>query len=732
MKKISFLGLHLVCLLFALRSAAQSPMADTIITRILDSVSVKARMVNTDKNSLPDIAGTYLYAGKKTEVISLMQSDADISNKTGRQVFAKIPGIFVYDMDGSGNQINIATRGLDPHRGWEFNIRKDGTLTNSDMYGYPASHFSMPLESIERIEIVRGTGSLQYGAQFGGMLNYVSKKADTSRPFSYESINTIGSYQLASTYQSIGGTIGKFSYQAYIYRKSRDGYRDFDHTDASAESITLSYKFSPRLSVMANWSRSAYTYRMPGPLNDSMFRANPREATRSRNYFNPDIHIPSAVVNWDLTQATKIQLSFSAVLGKRNSVMFDKLANIGDTINLATGKYNNRQVDMDAFNSKTAEVRLLHDYKTGKTTSSLVAGLQVMDNDLHRTQLGVGTTGSDYTMEILNNQWGRDLHFITHNLAFFAENKLQLSPKLSLTAGIRVEDGRTDMRGVINYYPGSKIPVTVSHHFPLAGGGFQYLLRNDQKIYGSFAQSYRPMIFKDLIPASLYEKVDSLIKDVKGYNAELGWKGTKKGWNWDITAYLLEEKNRFGTLALTDYSGNTYLYRTNIGNSLNIGIELFVEKVVVTQKTYSISIFTSSCLQRARYYDAVVKSGNQNVSVSGNHVESAPDFTTRNGISFKSNKLRLSLLYSYTAATFSDALNTSMPIPGTGASGLVPSYGITDLNAGLIFSKKIELRASLNNIFNKQYFTKRPTFYPAPGIWPSDGRNATLSLCVRL
>ena len=39
------------------------------------------------------------------------------------------------------------------------------------MYGYPASHYSMPLESIERIELVRGTGSLQYGAQFGGMLN---------------------------------------------------------------------------------------------------------------------------------------------------------------------------------------------------------------------------------------------------------------------------------------------------------------------------------------------------------------------------------------------------------------------------------------------------------------------------------------------------------------------------------------------------------------------------------
>ncbi|MEZ4799108.1 MAG: TonB-dependent receptor plug domain-containing protein [Flavobacteriales bacterium] len=85
-------------------------------------------------------------------------------------MFARIPGVFVYDMDGTGNQTNISTRGLDAHRGWEFNIRKDGVLTNSDMYGYPASHFNIPMEAVNRIELIRGGGANQYGAQFGGML----------------------------------------------------------------------------------------------------------------------------------------------------------------------------------------------------------------------------------------------------------------------------------------------------------------------------------------------------------------------------------------------------------------------------------------------------------------------------------------------------------------------------------------------------------------------------------
>ena len=53
-------------------------------------------------------------------MLNISVMDVDITNKNARQAFAKVPGIFVYDMDGSGNQINIASRGLDPHRGWDY------------------------------------------------------------------------------------------------------------------------------------------------------------------------------------------------------------------------------------------------------------------------------------------------------------------------------------------------------------------------------------------------------------------------------------------------------------------------------------------------------------------------------------------------------------------------------------------------------------------------------------
>lgn len=700
--------------------------------QILDSVTMRSYIYLNSVKPMPSKQDTYLYAGKKTEVTNLVQIPADVTNKTGRQIFAKVPGVFVYDMDGSGNQVNIAARGLDPHRGWEFNIRKDGILTNSDMYGYPASHYSMPFESIEKIELVRGTGSLQYGAQFGGMLNYVTKQGDSTRPIGFENITTAGSFNLLSTYNAIGGKLGKFRYYAYVQKKSRDGFRKNEHTNSEAEAIAVSYQPNDRFSIKAEWARSKYQYRIPGPLTDSMFYTDPKQATRARNYFSPDIHVPSVVVNWQITSKTKLQLTSSAVLGARNSVQFDKPTNIADTINTSTMQYNNRQVDIDHFNSYTNELRLVQDYTTVRQTNTLVAGIQYMNNDLHRQQLGKGTTGGDYDLTLVTPGFGRDVHLKTTNIALFAENKFQLTERLSVNLGGRIEMGKTNMSGTISYYPANSIPVSISHHFPLLGANLLYKFSPDVELYGGWSQSYHPMLFKDLIPASLYEKVDPTIKDARGYNAEAGIRGNWKFIRWDITGFLLRYKNKFGTLAQTDAQGNFYTYRTNIGNSLTSGLEMYIQGDWMLTKQLGISIFTSTAFTHARYTDAIVKSGNSNLNIKGNKVESAPDFISRNGITARYKMFSYSILYSYTSSSFADPLNTLAPLKTTGAVGLVPSYGIVDMNLNARFSRNIELKVNLNNITNKQYFTKRPTFYPGPGVWSSDGRNSSVTFVFRM
>ncbi|MBC7689437.1 MAG: hypothetical protein H7211_14800, partial [Aquabacterium sp.] len=68
--------------------------------KVLDSITIKSYLYLNNIKPLPAVQGTYIFSGKKTEDISLAQIPADVTNKTGRQIFAKIPGVFVYDMDG--------------------------------------------------------------------------------------------------------------------------------------------------------------------------------------------------------------------------------------------------------------------------------------------------------------------------------------------------------------------------------------------------------------------------------------------------------------------------------------------------------------------------------------------------------------------------------------------------------------------------------------------------------
>lgn len=684
-----------------------------------------------DLDRLPDLQGTYIFSGKKSEVITLDEMNATVSLKTPRQVFAKIPGVFVYDMDGSGNQVNIATRGLDAHRGWEFNIRKDGALTNSDMYGYPASHFSMPFESIERIELVRGTGSLQYGGQFGGMLNYVTKRPDTTRTIGIENSNTVGSFGLLSTFNALGGKVGKLEYYSYVSKRVNDGYRDNSHTDYNAQALGLTYHFDKNLSVKAEWARSKYVYQLPGQLTDSLFRANPTLSTRSRNYYSPDIHVPSVTLDWNISDRSKLRILSSAVLGQRSSVMFDHAATMPDTLNSATGAYSNRKVDIDNYHSYTTEVRFLHNFSLGAIGNALVMGGQYMNNDLHRRQNGTGSTASDFDYSLVEAGWGRDLNYKTANVAFFAENKAQLTPALSWNVGMRYESGRTELTGTTNYYQDDELPNSVLHRFPLLGTGFGYNLGKTMGIYGGWSQSYRPVALKDIVPGAVYEISDDNLKDAYGSNSEVGFRGKWNILKWDVSAFRIVYNNRMGNLAQQAPDGSLQILRTNIGNSLNQGVELFAEASLVDRGQFKASVFTSTSYMKAVYQDATIRSGNENVDISENDVESVPPWISRNGLNLSWKMVRLTVLHSYVAENFADPLNTVVP-SANGAVGMVPAYQLVDVNATINLSERVSLKANLNNVFNESYYTKRPLFYPGPGIWPSDGRNYAVTLQVKL
>lgn len=679
--------------------------------------------------ALGNVHKTMILGGRKSEIIRLRNLPANLAEKTGRQIFAKIPSGLIYDMDGSGNQVNFSVRGLDAHRSWEFNIRQNGTIINSDMYGYPASHYSMPMEAVDRIELIRGTAALQYGQQFGGMLNYILKEPDSTKVFSFEHLSSVGSFGLFASFNAIGGKIGKVTYYGYYHKRVSEGYRDHASSNSDAQYFGVGYEVSKNLVLRGEFSRSTYLYRIPGPLNDAMFAENPRQATRLRNFFSPEIFIPSLTLNWKISERTRLEWISSGVFGGRSSVTFDGFANIHDLVNPETNEFAHRNVDIDEYNSRTSEIRLIHRHTIGQQSSNLSASIRYFNNLFDRQQRGKGTTGFDF--DISNTGFSRDITLHSQSIAAAVENQFFLSKKISLTPGIRYEYGQSDMRGRIDYIDPNLVPRSIPYRFFTLGANANYQLRNDSRIYGGVSQAVRPVLFQDLIPGDPLARINENLKHSFGYNAELGWEhNTDYRLKYNLTLFRTYIGDRIGNLLVED-EGHFLIAKSNIGNSRTDGIEFYLDWKFIDSNLFGLSCYTATSFMNGTYLTGTVRNGETNQGISGNRIEGVPNWISRNGISANFATVKILLQHQFVAKSFADALNTVVA-PPSGAVGLVPSYHIWDINASWGFFERFLLRTGINNIFDKSYFTKRPQMYPGPGIWPSDGRGYVLSLQVRI
>jgi Fe(3+) dicitrate transport protein len=238
---------------------------------------------------MKDFEKTAIYAGKKTEVILVGQSMANLASNNARQIFNQIPGLNIYQNDDAGLQLHIGGRGLDPNRTSNFNTRQNNYDISADVLGYPESYYSPPSESLSEIQIVRGAASLQYGTQFGGLVNFITKSPNTEKPLELVLRNTVGSNNLYTNFTSFSGTSKKLSYYSYINYKIGDGFRPNSEFESKNFFSYINYDFSPKTNLEFELTYLEYLAQQAGGLNDSMFDINPYQSVRSRNWFKVNL-----------------------------------------------------------------------------------------------------------------------------------------------------------------------------------------------------------------------------------------------------------------------------------------------------------------------------------------------------------------------------------------------------------------------------------------------------------
>jgi Fe(3+) dicitrate transport protein len=712
----------------------------------LPDVTVVGRNSKNDIQQLPEIVGTSIYAGKKNALIVVDNVKGNTVTNTMRQVMAKVPGIHIWESDGSGIQVGIAARGLSPNRSWEFNVRQNGYDISADPFGYPEAYYNPQLQAVQRIEIVRGQGALQYGPQFGGLVNYILKNgSEIQKKLALETQQTVGSNGLYNTFNAVGGKTKKLHYYSFFDHRNAKGWRENSNYFTNAGFGTVTWQVNNKFSFTAETMLSHIRSKQPGGLTDAAFTNNPRESSRSRNWMDIDWITNALIANYNFNEFTKLNIKLFAVSGNRNSVGYLKSITTKDSINPVTLQYNNRTVDIDQYRNYGAEARFITKYHIGTTQHTIATGLRFYTGNTKRYRDGIGTTGTGYDITLAAPLWPKEINYSSKNMAVFAENIFYVGKKIIVIPGIRYEFISAKAGGRNGYDAGGNEvtlqPEKRNRGFFLAGVGAEYHLNPQTEIYASISQAYRPMQFAELTAPPGSDVIDPNLKDAKGYNADLGYRGKlKDGLFFDVSGFLLQYHNRIGLITQQRTDGSFYNLRTNMGSSFAKGVEAMAEYQLLqplpSQKKHTgISVFASWGYTDARYsnFKVIIKQGATLVesNLKNKQVENAPKHTLRAGGTFGYKTVSFTGQFSYVSGSYTDAGNTLLPA-ANGQNGLVPAYHITDITATYNPVKNIQFKAGINNLFNKYYFTRRAGGYPGPGLMPADGRSFFITAGLKL
>jgi Fe(3+) dicitrate transport protein len=462
-------------------------------------------------------------------------------------------------------------------------------------------------------------------------------------------------------------------------------------------------------------------------LTDAQIKQDAKQSFRNRNWFDITWTTPAVTLQYEINDHSRWYTKIFGTIGDRNSVGFLQPITVKDSINAATNQFNNRIVNLDRYRNYGGESRMITDYHLGKMKNTISAGIRLYTGNTNRLADGKGSTGSNYDVAI-DGLYPRDINFSSYNSAAFIENIFRLSDKLYLIPGLRYEwlkgtaSGRNGLSST-----GSEITlqnITKSRQFFLSGIGSEYHITSKTEFYANISQAYRPIQFANLQAPPTTDIIDPDLKDGRGYNLDIGYRGKVKNYfRFDISVYYLQYNNRVGSIIP---SGTSYRLITNVGASTSKGIESYFEFDPVSAFSNSTNtnliLFSSYSFTDARY-----SGDHKDANTKNKKVENAPQDIVRAGISFGYKKFLFTTQFSFVGSSFSDANNTYIS-SSNGNTGLIPSYSITDLTASYKFSKNLNLKAGINNLWDNRYFTRRAGGYPGPGAMPADGRTFFLSI----
>ncbi len=701
----------------------------------LPNISIKDKNDSFSIRRLSAIENGGLYEGKKSEVINIEKLIGNKASNNARQAFSRVPNLNIWESDNAGLQLDIGGRGLSPKRTSNFNTRQNGYDMSADALGYPESYYNPPLEAVKQIELVRGAAALQYGSQFGGMINFKLKEGNRDKKISLESINSYGNDNFFNTFNSLSGQVGKFNYYTYAQYKRGDGWRDNSEFEQIGAYFSGNYSMNNKLKIGLEITHMNYLSQQAGGLTDEAFLINPKMSNRDRNWFKVNWNLAAILIEYELSEKSKLYSRFFGLSSRRSSLGLLETPDLDDP-------GTHRDLLDGQFKNWGNETRFSLRYNGwANLPNALLIGTRVYQGNTNFSQQ-FGSDGFDPDFTPIDTAFFErrtsDFSFPNTNLAVFAETILRITDNFSIIPGARLEyiDSRSQGHFTntikINSFDDFIVETIqdesqVNRTIFLYGIGLSNKINNSYELYGNATSNYRAINFTDIQIQSNIQIVDPDIKDESGYSFDLGLrKRNSKTFFLETGIYYILYNDRIGEVI-----EDGLRLRTNIGAANIIGYELMFEVDILSalkkSSNHNLTAFINGSLNRG-VYSRINDRALVGVQ-SGNKIEDLPWYNAKLGVNYSYNSLKISALSSWVGNQFSDAANTTNAFKGV--FGKIPAYNVLDLSAQYFISTRWSSSISLNNVLNTSYFTRRAVSYPGPGIIPALGRTWNLTLAYK-
>lgn len=521
---------------------------------------------------------------------------------------------------------------------------------------------TIPVENIEKIEVIPGGGAILYGSGTrGGIVNIITKSGAG-----------ITGGSLGAEYTSFGGKKGDINYGTSFgntdinvgyTRNEYRGYRDEDKADSDYFEGILKHQISDNKKITFKYSRFEEEGTKPDSLTKDKLDDREQSGLLLGEYNK--LNIKKDEFNLKYEEKISENLDFN-IIGFYQNVDYILDQKIGN--DLGNGNIFFMTSKMDVEDEKLGvkpKLRLKY-----RENDEIILGYDYIKNDLVRnSSVGKSKYLNDFTKE-------------THSVFLLNKNRVN---NFEFTQGIRYEYADYS----IYRKEGTGNPISDDKNmdnfaYELVGN---YFYSDTGNIYGKLERG-----FTSPAPSQLSNKINGAyvgnnLESETYLTYEIGGKDYVLGSLISGAIYLTDTKDEITTeMTKTNITAMQDIYNKNIGKTRRYGLELSAEQYL--------GKFT---FREGYSYVKTEILEDSDKKIEGNEIANVPQHKFSLGVDYQFNeKLILSSTTVYSSKYYLNNENSG---------GKQNSHTVTNLTINYYPIPALRLYTGINNLFNEKYYT---------------------------